>query len=110
MTKIIGKCLGTPIEIRDDREIVQCDDLDFPFNWQEEDGYFLVRIRDGQICVGYVDGNHEMSIEFRGTDPDKLTKEIVRRDFLTPSHTAYIAGEIILACHCLANNLEYIQR
>lgn len=110
MTKIIGKCLGIPIEINPDREIVECDGLKFPWKWKEEDGYFLIRIEDGQICVGYVDGNHEMNIEFRGTDPDTLTKEIVRRDFLNPSHTAYIGGELILAHRCLIEKSEYIQR
>ena len=110
MKKIRGKCLGIDIEICPDREVVQCDGLTFPFNWKEEDGYFLVKIEDGMICVGYVDGNHKLNVEFRGTDPETLTKEIVRRDFLSREHTAYIAAEIILAHHCLKNNLEYVQR
>lgn len=110
MTKIKGKCLGVPIHINDDREVVFCDELEFPFAYKEGDGYFLVKIEDGMICIGWVDGNHEMKIEFRGTDPSTLTREIVRRDFLDKAHTAYIAGEIILAHHCLTNGLEYIQR
>ena len=110
MTKLRGKCLDLDININPDREVVLCDGLEFPFEWKQEDGYFLVRLEDGMICVGYVDGNHELNIEFRGSDPETLTKEIVRRDFLKPSHTAYIAAEIILAHHCLNNNLEYIQR
>jgi len=110
MSKILGKCLGTEINISPDREVVLCDALEFPWRWKEEDGYFLVKIEDGMICVGYVDGRHELNLEFRGTDPDKLTKEILRRDFLTKAHTAYIAAEIILAHHCLKNNLEYVQR
>lgn len=110
MTKVRGKCLGVDIDIKSDREVVLCDGLTFPWSWKEEDGYFLVRIDGGMICVGYVDGHHELNIEFRGTNPETLTKEIVRRDFLNPSHTAYIAGEIILAHHCLVNGLDYIQR
>jgi len=110
MTKVKGKCLGKEIKINPDREVVFCDDLNFPWNWKEEEGYFLMKIEDGMICIGYIDGNHELNIEFRGTDPGKLAKEIVRRDFLTPSHTAYIGAEIMLAHHCLKNDLEYIQR
>ncbi len=110
MTKIVGKCLGIEIEINPDREVVECDGLTFPFSWKEEDGYFLVKIEEGQICIGYVDENHQLNIEFRGTDPETLTKEIVRRDFLNPSHTAYIAAEIILAHRCLMDGTEYIQR
>ena len=110
MTKITGKCHGKTIHIRDDREVVECDGLEFPWEWKEEDGYFLVKIENGQICIGYVDGNHDLNIEFRGTDPETLTKEIVRRDFLNPSHTAYIAAEIILAHRCLVDGIEYVQR
>ncbi len=110
MTKIRGKCLGIEIEINPDREIVLCDGLEFPWDWKPEDGYFLVKIEDDLICIGYVDGNHELNLEFRGTDPETLTKEIVRRDFLNKAHTAYIAAEIILAHHCLKNGIEYIQR
>ena len=110
MTKIVGKCLGIEIEINPDREVVQCDALEFPWEWKEEDGYFLVKIENGEICIGYVDENHQLNIEFRGTDPEKLTKEIVRRDFLNPSHTAYIGAEIILAHQCLETGAEYVQR
>jgi hypothetical protein len=110
MAKVMGKCLGVPIDIKEDRDVVFCDELEFPFSWKEGDGYFLVHIKGGQIYAGWVDGNHDLNIEFRGTDPDKMTKEIVRRDFLSSSHIAYIAGELILAHHCLVNDLEYVQR
>ncbi len=110
MAEKLGKCLGIPIDIRENREVVFCDELEFPFRWKKGDGYFLVKLEDGMICAGWVDGDHELRIEFRGTDPDKMTKEMVRREFLSHSHTAYIAGELILAHHCLVNGLEYVQR
>jgi len=110
MPKILGKCLGIEITINPDREVVRCDELDFPCGWREGDGYFLVKIEGGMICIGYVDGTHNMDIEFRGSDPDKLIREITRRDFVDKPHIAYIAAEIILAHHCLVNGLEYIQR
>ena len=43
MTKIVGKCLGIEIEINPDRKVVLCDGLTFPWEWKEEDGYFLVK-------------------------------------------------------------------
>ena len=110
MTKISGKCLGVPIEINPDREVVLCDGLEFPCGWTPGDGYFLVKIEGGLICVGWVDGEHRMNIEFRGSCPETLIKEIVRRDFLSPSHAAYIGAEVMLAYHCLVNGLEYVQR
>jgi hypothetical protein len=111
MKEILGKCLGIPIKIPADRKIVFCDGLDFPCGWKEGDGYFLVKIEDGMICAGYVDGTtHELNIEFRGSDPDKLIREITRQDFVDKSHAAYIAAEIILAHQCLKTDTEYIQR
>lgn len=110
MTEILGKCLGIPIHIHDEREIVFCDKLDFPCGWKKGDGYFLVKLDGGMICVGYVDGNHELKIEFQGSDPDKLIREVTRRDFVDKPHAAYIAAEIILAHNCLITGAEYIQR
>ena len=110
MTEITGKCLGLPIRINPDREVVLCDELEFPCGWKEGDGYFLVRLDDGIICVGWVNGSHEMNIEFRGSDPDKLIREVTRQDFVDKPHAAYIAAEIILAHQCLISGSEYVQR
>lgn len=110
MTEITGKCLGLPIRINPDREVVLCDELEFPCGWKEGDGYFLVRLDDGIICVGWVNGSHEMNIEFRGSDPDKLIREVTRQDFVDKPHAAYISAEIILAHQCLISGSEYVQR
>lgn len=110
MKKIFGKCLGIPIRIHNDRKVVLCDDLEFPCGWKEGDGYFLVKIEDGLICVGWVDGNHDMRVEFRGSDPDKLIREVTRQVFVDKPHAAYIAAEITLAQRCLTNGTEYVQR
>lgn len=111
MTEILGKCLGKTIHIRDDRKVVLCDELEFPCGWKEGDGYFLVKIEDGLICVGWVDGDsHELNVEFRGSDPDRLIREITRQDFVDKAHAAYIAAEIILAHRCLVDGAEYVQR
>lgn len=111
MSKIPGKCLGVEITINPDRQIVLCDELEFPCGWKPGDGYFLVKLEGGMICAGWVDGvNHQLDIEFRGNDPDKLIREITRRDFVDKPHAAYIAAEITLAHRCLSAGTEYIQR
>jgi hypothetical protein len=110
MTEILGKCLRIPIHIHDDRKIVYCDDLEFPHEWKEGDGYFLVHLQEGMICVGWVDGSHHMNLEFRGSDPEKLIREVTRQDFVDKSHAAYIAAEIVLAHRCLIDGTEYVQR
>lgn len=106
----MGKCLGVPIKIDDDREVIFCDELEFPCGWKPGDGYFLVKIENGMICVGYVDGSHNLNIEFRGSDPEKLIREVTRQDFVDKPHAAYIAAEIILAHQCLINDVKYVQR
>ena len=111
MKEILGKCLGVPVRIPDGRTVVFCDELEFDCDWKEGDGYFLVKIEEGMICAGWVDGiSHELTIEFRGSDPEKLVKEITRQDFVDKSHAAYIASEIILAHNCLISGAEYVQR
>ena len=110
MKELQGKCLNTPIYVHDDRKIVYCDDLKFPCGWKPGDGYFLVRLHEGFICVGWVDGTHNLTIEFRGTNPEPLIREVTRQDFVDKPHAAYIAAEIILAHNCLVSGDEYIQR
>jgi hypothetical protein len=110
MTEIPGKCLGIPIRINPNRKVVHCDGLEFPWTWEEGDGYFLVKLEGGMICVGWVDGKHELNLEFRGSDPEPLIKEVTRQDFVDKPHAAYIAAEIILAHHCLQTGAEYVQR
>jgi hypothetical protein len=105
-----GKCLKTPVDIRDDREIVECDGLEFPYRWNSEEGYVLIRIHDGQICVGYVDSSNTMNIEFRGVDPGKLTKAIVRRNLLNPSLLSFVSAEVVRAHYCLTHGQEYVQQ
>lgn len=110
MKELTGKCLGVPIRIYGDRKVVLCDELEFPCGWKEGDGYFLVKIEDGMICVGWVDGNHDMKMEFRGSDPDKLIREVTRQEFVDKPHAAYIAAEIIRAHQCLVTGTKYTQR
>ena len=110
MTTLRGKCLGIDITIKPDRDVVLCDELEFPCGWKEGDGYFLVKIEEGMICVGWVDGTHDMKIEFRGSDPDKLIREVTRQEFVDKPHAAYIAAEITLAHRCLTDGSDYIQR
>lgn len=110
MSEIKGICAGKTIRIHPDRKVVLCDGLERSCRWKEGDGYFLVRIQDGLICVGWVDGSHEMHIEFRGSDPETLIDEVVRQDFVDKHTAAYIASEIMLAHRCLAQGEDYTQR
>src|SRR5882724_13442458 len=94
---VAGKCLSRKILLKGDREIIFCCDSDLNWKWNETDGYFLVRIQGREICVGYVDGAHVMSREFRGTSPTAILREIASRRFISLQHLAYIAAEIARA-------------
>jgi hypothetical protein len=104
-------CPLHPIEIPEDREIVDCDSREFPWR-QDPNGYFLVKIdaERGVICCGFVNNEHKMETEFRGKDPDKIIKEIAERGLVGLEHMGYIASELMIAKHCLDNGKEYIQR
>ena len=102
-------CPCAPIEISEDREIIDCTNLDF--EWKiEPSGYFLVKIEEDKICCGFCTNDHKMTLELRSSDPDKIIKEIVKRDLCNKNNLGYIASELMIAYYCLENNLPYTQR
>lgn len=108
------KCPMKEIEIKNDREIVYTDNLSFPWN-QDPNGYFLIKIDNENnenkiICCGFVNNKHELIIEFRGKNPDKIIKEITRRNLCSKENLAYISQELMIAYYCMKNNLNYVQR
>jgi hypothetical protein len=103
------KCPFHPIEISKSRAIVETDNLEFPWK-QDNNGYFLVKIEDSKICCGFVDNNHKMCIEFRGVDPDKMIKEIIKRKIVGVEHVGYIAQELQIVKHCIDSSKKYVQR
>ena len=105
------KCPLHPIEIPDDREVVDCDRLSF--SWKHDpNGYFLVKLDtdNKQICCGFVNKNHKMILELRAKEPDKIIKEIAKRRLVGLEHMGYIASELIIAKHYLDNGKKYVQR
>ena len=92
-----------------DREIIYTDNLTFPWN-QDRNGYFLVKIENFMLCCGFVNNNHKMILELKGRNPNKMIKEIVKRDLCSKENLAYISSELIIAYHCMKNNLPYVQR
>jgi len=103
------KCPYHKIEIPADREIVETDDLKFPWK-QDPYGYFLIKLENNRICCGFVNNNHVMEVEFRGTNPEKIIKEIAKRELVGLSQMGYIASELMIAKDCLENKKEYVQR
>jgi hypothetical protein len=102
-------CPCAPIDISEDREIVDCTDKEFEWT-QDPNGYFLVKIENDEICCGFCTTDHKMTLELRSTDPDKIIKEIVKRDLCNKDNIGYIASELMIAFNCIENNLPYTQR
>jgi len=106
----LKKCPLHPVDIPEDREAIETDGLKFPWK-QDPKGYFLVKIKDGQICCGFVNNEHKMELELKGKDPDKMIKEIAKRGLCsTMEHMGYIASELMIAKDALDNDKKYVQR
>jgi len=103
------KCPSHKINIPTDREVVKTDSLKFPWK-QDPHGYFLVKIAEEQICCGFVNNNHTMEVEFKGTNIDNIIKEIAKRKLVDLEHMGYITSELMIAKDCLENKQEYVQR
>jgi len=103
------KCPFHEIEIKENRKIIHCDKLKFPWK-QDPKGYFLVKINKKLIHCGFVNPNHKLTLEFIGKNPDKIIKEITKRNLCNKENLAYIASELTIASYCNKNNKKYIQR
>ena len=104
------KCHAHPIDIPEDREIVDCDSKRYPWK-QDPKGYFLVKLDKGMICCGFVDAKtHRMLVEFRAKDPDKIIKEIAGRKLCSLDGMGYIASELMIAKDALEKDKKYMQR
>ena len=109
MKKGNKKCPFYPIDIPDDRKVIDCDKL--KFKWEvDKKGYFLVKIEKSIIHCGFVNSKHKMIIEFIGKDPDKIIKEIAKRKLCNLANMGYIASELMIAHHSIKNKKKYTQR
>jgi len=102
-------CPSSEVKIPKNRTIVFCDNLNFLWDGDPK-GYFLVKIKKNFISCGFVNSKHKMIVEFRGKDPDKIIKEIVKRKICNLGNMGYIASELMLARYCLEKKKEYTQR
>ena len=104
------KCPLAKITIPKDRKIIEVDSKDY--QWKRDPfGYFLIKIENECICCGFVNGKtHEMNIEFRGNDMEKMIREIARRNICNMETMGYVASELMIARDALDKGKKYIQR
>ena len=102
------QCPSQKIKIKNQREIVDCDNLSFPWP-TDPNGYFLVKINNRTIHCCWVT-NNKLTLELKGKNPDKIIKEIVKRNLCNNSTLAYISSELTIASNCIRNDEEYVQR
>ena len=106
---VLDNCPIQEIDVKQDRRIIYCDNLTFPWN-QDPNGYFLVKIEKDILYCGFVTHDTKMILELRGKNPDKIIKEIVKRDLCSKGNIGYISSELMIAYNCIKNNLPYVQR
>jgi len=103
------KCPFNKIEIPENRKIIFCDKLKFPWK-HDKKGYFLVKIKNKMIHCGFVNSKHKMVVEFISKDPDKIIKEIAKQKICNLENMGYIASELMIADYSIKNRTEYVQR
>ena len=98
------------VDIKDDREVIETDSLNY--KWiGDDDGYFLIKIEDGQLNCGFVNKDRVLKLEFRGRDPLNMIKEIAERGLVSnQQHMGYIAAELMIAKDAMDTGKEYVQR
>ena len=76
----------------------------------DDKGFFLIRIENKQIEVGFCDSDFVMTHKFMGKDVEKLYKTIVKElNIENKQHLAYLGMELEKARVCLDFGLEYVQ-
>jgi tetrahydromethanopterin S-methyltransferase subunit A len=77
---------------------------------QDPHGYFLIRVVNEQIEVGFVTNDHIISKKIVGTDATTLYNTIIRHKLLTRlEHAAYLGKELYKAELAVKHGKTYTQ-
>jgi len=73
-------------------------------------GYFLIRIQEGQIEVGFCNYDHQMLYIWKGSAAADISKAVAGKNLqLITEHSLYLGRELQRAEDALKNNSEYVQ-
>lgn len=76
----------------------------------DKKGYFLIRIKDHQIEVGFCEEVNKVKYLVKGNKPIDIYMTILRKKIITnPEHAAYLGRELQKADTALKQNLRYVQ-
>lgn len=79
---------------------------------QDPKGYFLIRVIDGVIEVGFCKENNIVEVIIRGTTPQEIYFAVAENneDFISRlDHAAYLGKELEKAYLALKHGLNYVQ-
>ena len=73
-------------------------------------GYFLIRVIDGVIEVGFCKENNIVEVIIRGNTPQEIYFAITEQNLMTRlDHAAYLGKELQKAYLALKHGLNYVQ-
>ena len=73
-------------------------------------GYFLIRVKEEYIEVGFVTPNHTITKVIYGTDATEIYSTIIREKLVTRlEHAPYLGKELEKAALALKYGLKYVQ-
>lgn len=73
-------------------------------------GYFLIKLDNGLICVGYCTSENELVAEITGKTALEIVNTLIREDMISSlQHAADMGIELCKAEIALVNGLEYVQ-
>ena len=93
-----------------DVEIIESD-YDKYKDWtQDPIGYFLIRLNNGVIEVGFCKENNVIETVIKGKTPQEIYYTAVKKKLLTRfEHAAYLGKELEKAYLALKHGLDYVQ-
>ena len=83
----------------------------FKQKWmQDPKGYFLIRVKNNIIEVGYCTNDHKLIKIIRGKTPEEIVYKIIDLGLVSVlDHAAYLGKELQKAAYSLKFNFKYIQ-
>lgn len=83
----------------------------FQQKWvQDPKGYFLIRVRNEMIEVGYCTNSHQLVKIIRGKTPEEIVYKIIDLGLISSmDHAAYLGKELQKAALSIKLNFKYVQ-
>jgi len=98
------------LTLAEDVEIIQGNYHKYKDWAQDPRGYFLIRIKNGFIELGYCKKNNVIEVIIRGETPQEIYFTAIKRGLVKRlDHAAYLGKELQKAYLAMKYKLDYVQ-